>query len=58
MTATVHSQVEYGLRYKSFSGAGIQNLGNLTLNNVVVRDNQQNRDISGGTLAGGRPNQP
>lgn len=37
----------------SFSGAGIQNLGNLTLNNVVVRDNLQNRDVSGGTLAGG-----
>lgn len=37
----------------SFAGAGIQNLGNLTLNNVVVRDNLQNRDVAGGTQAGG-----
>lgn len=35
------------------AGAGIENLGTLTLNFVVVRDNQQNRDGSGGTLSGG-----
>jgi CSLREA domain-containing protein len=35
------------------AGAGIQNLGTLTLNFVVVRDNRENRDSSGGSFSGG-----